>query len=104
MGLYVYAVGRSGEGETPPLSGVFDQPAYRFDVGSLCAVVSECPVAAVRAERRHIAATQCVLAALSARFDILPMANCALRAASTPCVAATCRRSARTSGDRARGT
>ena len=64
MGLYVYAVGRSGEGEAPPLSGVFDQPAYRLDVGSLCAVVSECPVAAVRAERRHIAATQGVLAAL----------------------------------------
>ncbi len=74
MGLYVYAVGRSGEGETPPLTGVFDQPAYRLDVGSLCAVVSECPVAAVRAERRHIAATQAVLAALSARFDVLPMA------------------------------
>ncbi len=74
MGLYVYAVGRSGEGETPPLTGVFDQPAYRLAVGSLCAVVSQCPVAAVRAERRHIAATQGVLAALSARFDMLPMA------------------------------
>jgi len=74
MGLYVYAIGGSGEGEAPPLRGVFDQPAYRFDVGSLCAVVSECPVAAVRAERRHIAATQSVLAALSAQFDILPMA------------------------------
>ena len=74
MGLYVYAVGRSGEGEAPPLTGVFDQPAYRLDVGSLCAVVSECPVAAVRAERRHIAATQRVLAALSAQFDLLPMA------------------------------
>ncbi len=46
MGLYVYAVGRSGEGETPPLKGVFDQPAYRLEVGPLCAVVSECPVAA----------------------------------------------------------
>jgi hypothetical protein len=74
MRLYVYAVGRSGEGETPGLTGVFDQPAYRFDVGPLCAVVSDCPVAAVRAERRHIAATQSVLAALGARFDILPMA------------------------------
>ncbi len=74
MGLYVYAVGRSGEGETSPLKGVFDQPAYRLEVGPLCAVVSECPVSQVRAERRHIAATQGVLAALSARFDTLPMA------------------------------
>jgi hypothetical protein len=74
MSLYVYAVGRSGEGETPPLRGVFDQPAYRLDVGPLCAIVSECSATAVRAERRHIAATQGVLAALSARFDMLPMA------------------------------
>jgi hypothetical protein len=74
MGLYVYAVGRSGEGETPPLTGVFDRPAYRLAVGPLCAVVSQCPVATVRAERRHIAAAQGVLAALSARFDMLPMA------------------------------
>lgn len=74
MGLYVYAVGRSGEGEAPPLVGVFDQPANWLDVGSLCAIVSECPVAALRAERRHVAATQRVLAALSARFDMLPMA------------------------------
>ena len=58
MGLYVYAVGRSGEGEPPPLQGVFDQPAYRLEVGPLCAVVSECPDRQVRAERRHIAATQ----------------------------------------------
>ncbi len=74
MGLYVYAVAGSGEGEAPPLRGVFDQPAYRLEAGSLSAIVSECPVAAVRAERRHIAATQGVLAALSAKFDMLPMA------------------------------
>ncbi|MGD0763892.1 MAG: GvpL/GvpF family gas vesicle protein [Roseiarcus sp.] len=74
MGFYVYAVGRSGEGEAPRLTGVFDQPAYRLDVGSLCAVVSECPVATLRPERRHIAATQRVLAAVSAGCDVLPMA------------------------------
>lgn len=74
MGLYVYAVGRSDDGELPPLQGVFDRPAYRLDVGSLYAVVSECPVGAVRAERRNIAATQRVLAALNAKFDLLPMA------------------------------
>ena len=74
MGLYVYAVGRAGEGELPPLQGVFDRPAYRLDAGPLCAVVSECPVDMVRAERRHIAATQRVLAALNAEFDLLPMA------------------------------
>ncbi len=74
MGLYVYAIGRSGGGEMPPLQGIFESPAYRLDAGSLCAVVSECPVSAVRAERRHIAATQFILAALNAEFDLLPMA------------------------------
>lgn len=74
MGLYVYAIGRSGDGEMPPLQGIFDRPAYRLDAGSLCAVVSECPVSAVRAERRHIAATQCILAALNAKYDLLPTA------------------------------
>lgn len=74
MGLYVCAVGRAGECEAPPLRGVFDEPAYRLDAGSLCAVVSDCAVAAVRAERRHIAATQSVLAAFGAKFDMLPMA------------------------------
>lgn len=74
MGLYVYAVGRSDESVLPPLRGVLDQPAYRLDAGALYAVVSECPVPAVRAERRHIAGTQRVLAALNAQFDLLPMA------------------------------
>lgn len=74
MGLYVYAVGRSGEGELPPLQGIFDRPVYRFDAGSLCAVVSESLECGLRAERKHIAATQRVLAALNAEFDLLPMA------------------------------
>ncbi len=74
MGLYVYAVGKAGESELPPLRGVFDHPAYRLEAEPLCAVVSECPGGMVRAERRHIAATQRVLAALNAKFDLLPMA------------------------------
>ena len=73
MGLYVYAVGESGHGDMPALQGIFEQPAYRIEAGSLCAIVSECPVATVRAERRHIVATHRVLAALNAKFDILPM-------------------------------
>ncbi|WP_454650957.1 GvpL/GvpF family gas vesicle protein [Bradyrhizobium liaoningense] len=74
MGLYVYAIGRSGAVEPPPLSGVLDQPVYRYGTDSLCAVVSEYGNATIRAERRHIGAAQRVLAALNARFDVLPMA------------------------------
>ncbi len=74
MGLYVYAIGRSGEGELPPLQGIFDRPVYQFDAGPLCAVVSESRECGVRAERKHIAATQRVLSALNAEFDLLPMA------------------------------
>jgi hypothetical protein len=74
MGVYVYAIGRSGEGDAPPLKGVFDEPVYRIEAGSLSAAVSQCPVAVVRAERRHLAATHATLAALSARSDALPLA------------------------------
>lgn len=74
MGIYVYAIGRSGEGEAPPLRGVFDEPVYRIEAEPLSAAVSRCPATSVRAERRHLAASQAVLAAVSARFDALPMA------------------------------
>ncbi len=74
MGLYVYAVGRAGEIEPPSLNGILDRPINRLDSGSLCAVVSECPLAQVRAERRNIAANQRVLSALNTQFDLLPMA------------------------------
>lgn len=74
MSLYVYAVGRAGEDDLPAVRGVFDYPAYRFEVEPLSAVISQCPSETVRAERRHIAATQNVLAALNAKFDLLPMA------------------------------
>jgi hypothetical protein len=74
MGLYVYAVGSSSAGELPALQGVLDRPAYRLDSGALCAIVSECPIDTIRAERRHIAAAQRVLAGFNAQFDLLPMA------------------------------
>jgi len=75
MGLYVYAICRTGDDDPPALPGVLDQPVYRFDAGILSAVVSECPLAAVRAERRHIAASQRIVAALAdAARDVLPMA------------------------------
>jgi hypothetical protein len=74
MGLYVYAVGRAGESALPPLSGILDQPVTRLDHGALSAVVSDCPMTAVRPERRNIAAAQRVLGALNAQFDLLPMA------------------------------
>ncbi len=73
MGLYVYAVGKANEAELPPVQGVLDRPAYRLEADSLCAIVSECALANVRAERKHIVATQRVLAALNAKFDLLPM-------------------------------
>lgn len=74
MGIYVYAVGSASVGELPALQGVLDQPAYRLDAGSVCAIVSECSLATVRAERRHIAASQRVLTALYTQNDLLPMA------------------------------
>ncbi len=73
MGLYVYAVGNAIDEDLPSLQGVLDRPAYRLVADSLCAIVSECPLSNVRAERKHIAATQRVLAALNAKFDLLPM-------------------------------
>lgn len=73
MGLYVYAVGKASETELPPLQGVLDRPAYRLEAAPLCAIVSECPLKNVRAERKHIAAAQRVLSAVNAKFDLLPM-------------------------------
>ena len=73
MGLYVYAVGKAREAEMPSLQGVLDRPVYRLEASSLCAIVSECPLDNVRAERKHIAATQRVLSAVNAKFDLLPM-------------------------------
>ncbi|WP_316166181.1 MULTISPECIES: GvpL/GvpF family gas vesicle protein [unclassified Bradyrhizobium] len=74
MGLFVYAIGRTGAVEPPPLPGVLDQPVYRYGTDSLSAVVSDYGRDTIRPERRHIGAAQRVLAALNARFDVLPMA------------------------------
>lgn len=73
MGLYVYAV-TSNDNDPPALQGVLDRATFLVGSGPLNAIVSDCPVGALRAERRNLAAAQRVLAALNAKFDLLPMA------------------------------
>ncbi|MBL1258025.1 GvpL/GvpF family gas vesicle protein [Methylocystis sp. Sn-Cys] len=73
MGLYVYAV-TSNDNDPPPLQGVLDRTTFLVGSGPLNAIVSDCPVGALRAERRNLAAAQRVLTALNAKFDLLPMA------------------------------
>ncbi len=74
MGLYVYAILDAGGDELPPVTGILAQPVYRLDAGPIAAIVSDCALETVRAERKHIAASQQVLNRLSAEFDLLPMA------------------------------
>jgi hypothetical protein len=74
VGIYIYAIGRDGDGALPVLEGILGQPVYRLVVGSLAAVVSNCPLDIVRAERKHIAASQRVLSSLNQQFDLLPLA------------------------------
>jgi len=74
MGIYVYAIGRDGDDALPALEGIMGQPVYRLASGALAAIVSDCPLASVRAERKHIAASQRVLSSLGQPFDLLPMA------------------------------
>lgn len=74
MGIYVYAIERDGDGALPVLEGILGQPVYRLALGALAAVVSDCPLEIVRAERKHIAANQRVLSTLNQQFDLLPMA------------------------------
>lgn len=74
MGIYVYAIGRAGDDALPPLSGILGQPVHRLAAGALAAIVSNCPLEAVRAERKHLAASQRVLSALNQEFDLLPVA------------------------------
>jgi hypothetical protein len=73
MSLYVYAIGWA-EAAPPPVDGLFDQPVFAVRAGPLAAIVSDCPQAVIRAERRHVAASQRVLAAVNAQLDVLPMA------------------------------
>ncbi len=74
MGLYVYGIGASAASELPPLEGVLGEPVYWVHSGPLAAVVSDCALQNVRAERKHIAASQRVLNGLTERLDLLPMA------------------------------
>ena len=74
MGLYVYGICATAAGDLPPLEGILGEPAYRLHAGPLAAVVSDCPLDTVRAERRHIAASQRVLSRLNGERDLLPVA------------------------------
>jgi gas vesicle protein GvpL/GvpF len=74
MGLHVYAIGRVDGIELPQLSGILDQPVRALASEPLAAIVSDGAAGAVRAERRHIAASQRVMNALNAQFDLLPVA------------------------------
>lgn len=74
MSLYVYAISRAEDGETPLLDGILEQPVYQVQRGSLAAIVSDCQLEVMRPERRHLSANQKVLSAFNARRDILPMA------------------------------
>jgi len=74
VGIYVYAIGRDGDDVLPALEGILGQPVYRLASGALAAIVSDCPIEIVRAERRHIAGSQRVMSALNRQFDLLPMA------------------------------
>jgi hypothetical protein len=79
MTLYIYAIAQAGDPGPPDPAidipaGIGGQPVYRIDSGSLGAFVSECQGTTIRAERRHISASQGVLRALQARLDLLPMA------------------------------
>ena len=74
MGIYIYAIGHNGDGALPVLEGILGQPVYRLTSGALGAIVSDCPLDVVRAERKHLAASQRVLSALNQEFDLLPMA------------------------------
>ncbi len=74
MGLYIYAIGHNGGGVLPVLDGILGQPVYLLASGALGAVVSDCPLDVVRAERKHLAASQRVLSTLNRELDLLPMA------------------------------
>jgi hypothetical protein len=74
LGIYVYAISRAADDALPPLQGILDQLVYRLASGPLAAFVSDCTLEIVRAERKHIAASQHVLQVLNAQFDLLPMA------------------------------
>ncbi len=73
MGLYVYAVTNALEGALPAMQGILERPVFQIESGTVSAIVSECPLTSIRAERKHLAAAQRVVAALNAERDLLPM-------------------------------
>lgn len=74
MPLYVYGIARAdAEPQSPPI-GLLDQPTYWLRSGPLAAIVSACPLKTMRAERKHVIASQRVLGALTPHSDLLPMA------------------------------
>ena len=74
MTLYIYAIAQADEQHGDLPAGIAEKPVYRIESGSLVAFVSDYQAAAIRAERRHIAACQRVLRALQAEVDLLPIA------------------------------
>jgi hypothetical protein len=74
MTLYIYAISQVDHLSVDLPKGIAEQPVYTITSGSLCAFVSDNQAATIRAERRHIAASQNVLRALQAEIDLLPMA------------------------------
>lgn len=74
MGVYVYAISGAEKIDALLPEGILDQPAYQVRSGALSAIVSDCPVELLRAERRHLSAHQRMLGAANAQRDLLPMA------------------------------
>jgi Gas vesicle synthesis protein GvpL/GvpF len=93
VGLFIYAivaaeacpVHQQGDGAAPALAGILDAPVYALKSGPLAAMVSDCPLATLRAERKHIAASQRVLAALHRESDLLPMAFGSITGSEAAC-------------------
>jgi hypothetical protein len=73
MTIYLYAIARAGCPDIDLAAGIAGQPVYRVTSGPLCAFVSDYDGTMIRAERRHIVASQAVLRALQAGADFLPM-------------------------------
>jgi hypothetical protein len=73
MGLYIYAIAQLDEPGIDLPCGIAGQPVYQIAHQSLSAFVSDYQGKTIRAERRHIAASQSVLRALQEKFDLLPM-------------------------------
>ncbi|ARN82431.1 GvpL/GvpF family gas vesicle protein [Methylocystis bryophila] len=83
MGLYVYAVANSLDEGPLSVQGILERPVFQVESGPVSAIVSDCPLSAIRAERKHLAAAQRVVATINAERDILPMAFGAITKSET---------------------